>query len=492
MYTRDRANQYISEEKDKVDQTYRQRIHLMPPVGWMNDPNGFVAMDGEFHLFYQYHPYSSKWGPMHWGHAASRDGVVWEELPVALAPDQPYDGKGCFSGTALLDEGKLTLMYTGGLEDSETGKVKQVQCIAESSDGLHFAKREENPVIDETHIPDWLNIYEFRDPKIIKRDEEYYAIIATKTKENTGRLVLFDSKDMRTWRYKSILLTGTAELGEMWECPDYFRLNGKDVLLVSPILMPAQGEKYRNYSSCIYMVGSLDWEKGEFQIEAYDEIDQGLDFYAPQTTELGGERILTAWMQMWDRNIPTDELGHAWAGCMIFPRQISLTADHKLVQKPYRMLDDYIDHGHQQTYVVQQECFIPEVANPFVCEVTLSGDQEFEFQFGNRQNERLEVHYSADERKVILTREHIGHRIQGREADYREYREYLVEETGTIKLQMMVDRSSIEVFINEGRGVLSARYYAKEKLDYIHVRTAAQEAAELKYCPLWFERKAAL
>ena len=96
-----KANQYIDENRVKVNQQYRGAFHLLPPIGWMNDPNGFVYFLGEYHLFYQFYPYDSVWGPMHWGHAKSKDLLHWEELPVALAPSESYDKDGCFSGSAI-------------------------------------------------------------------------------------------------------------------------------------------------------------------------------------------------------------------------------------------------------------------------------------------------------------------------------------------------------------------------------------------------------
>ncbi|EAC9468344.1 glycoside hydrolase family 32 protein, partial [Listeria monocytogenes] len=109
----DKANRFIEMMRGKVNPQYRQNYHFSAPIGWINDPNGFIYYKGHYHLFYQYYPYDSRWGPMHWGHARSSDLVHWEDLPVALAPDQPYDSGGCFSGSAIERDGKLYLFYTG-------------------------------------------------------------------------------------------------------------------------------------------------------------------------------------------------------------------------------------------------------------------------------------------------------------------------------------------------------------------------------------------
>jgi len=145
-----KANQYIDENREKVDQQYRGSFHLLPPIGWMNDPNGFVYFRGEYHLFYQFYPYDSVWGPMHWGHAKSKDLLHWEELPVALAPSESYDKDGCFSGSAIVKDDKLYLLYTGHVDDEE--KREEAQCLAVSTDGITFEKLPTNPVIHAQHI----------------------------------------------------------------------------------------------------------------------------------------------------------------------------------------------------------------------------------------------------------------------------------------------------------------------------------------------------
>lgn len=155
------VEKYVSENKNKVNKKYYPEIHLAAPVGWINDPNGFVYYKEQYHLFYQYHPYDTKWGPMHWGHAVSEDLVHWEYVGVALVPDKAYDKDGCFSGSALVKDGKLYLMYTGHIIDEETKQIRQVQNIAISEDGIHFEKYRNNPVIDERNLPEVFSISDF-------------------------------------------------------------------------------------------------------------------------------------------------------------------------------------------------------------------------------------------------------------------------------------------------------------------------------------------
>ena len=179
----EKAIAYEQEMEWRISEKDRPAFHLSSRVGWMNDPNGFSLYDGKYHLFYQYHPYNSHWGPMHWGHAVSKDLLHWEYLPCAMAPDEPYDSDGVFSGSALtLPDGRHLLMYTGVIrtffEDGRTLDI-QTQNIA-FGDGIRYEKYKGNPVIREDGLPEGGSIHDFRDPKIWqKEDGSYRAVVAT-------------------------------------------------------------------------------------------------------------------------------------------------------------------------------------------------------------------------------------------------------------------------------------------------------------------------
>ena len=161
------AREYEEKYISRISEEDRPAFHVTGGIGWINDPNGFSVYKGEYHLFFQYHPYSTQWGPMHWGHVKTKDFVKWERLPVAMAPDMPYDDKGCFSGSAIeLPDGRQLLMYTGVYHQAnEEGIVKDIQhqCIA-VGDGVSYEKYENNPVIDGAMLPEGGDIHDFRDP----------------------------------------------------------------------------------------------------------------------------------------------------------------------------------------------------------------------------------------------------------------------------------------------------------------------------------------
>ncbi|MBR3873847.1 MAG: NUDIX domain-containing protein [Clostridia bacterium] len=283
--------------------------HLAPQANWMNDPNGCIFYQGKYHAFWQCNPYAPRWSSMHWAHAVSEDLIHWTYLPVALAPDQPYDddiGGGCFSGSAIEKDGRLYLMYTG-VKDR-----RQAQCLASSADGITFEKEALNPLIPgppEGHSPG------FRDPKVLKHNGCYYVLVGS-SKDGDGCAVLYRSGDLLNWSYVGVAAKSNGQYGDMWECPDLFQLDGKWVMTVCPMHM----------ERCItrYFVGEMDFDTGVFTKEAEGTLDMGWEYYAPQTFQHTGDtRIQIAWQGHWDW-MPfacppsTEEEGWRWS--MAIPR----------------------------------------------------------------------------------------------------------------------------------------------------------------------------
>ena len=265
----------------------RPGFHLSARVGWMNDPNGFSYYMGQYHMFYQYHPYDSHWGPMHWGHAVSTDLLHWEYLPAALAPDRIYDRDGCFSGNAItLPDGRHMLMYTGIINEiGEGGKTQEVQTQNLAfGDGLDYEKYEGNPVLTDADLPEGGSKYAFRDPKPWRvADGTYRALIANDREGHGGQMLLFRSEDAIHWEFVKAFSENHYRLGRMWECPDFFRLDENDVLFVSPQDMLPEGFEYHNGNGTVCQIGTFDEKSGRFTPEYHQAIDYGIDFYALQS-----------------------------------------------------------------------------------------------------------------------------------------------------------------------------------------------------------------
>ena len=348
-YSKSRAEEYILKNKYKIKNLYRPQYHFVTQIGWLNDPNGMCFYRGEYHLFYQYHPYSEEWGPMHWGHAKSHNLCDWIHLPIALAPDSEYDKNGCFSGTALVEDDEIKLMYTGNLiVDLENKKYIQVQNIAKSKDGVNFDKYEYNPVIDTDEIPREASIFDFRDPKIFKKNNKYYVVIGSKSNDNKGQVLFYESYDMKKWKYLSKF--SLPNMGEMWECPDFFETNGKSIMIFSPINKKSENLKFQNLNPNIYIIGEFNYNTGEFKEEYIGELDSGFDFYAPQTLIDGNGRIIMiAWANTWETEQVPKRKSLGWNGIMTIPREVTLS-NNKLMLTPVSELDTYFKKVYNVGY----------------------------------------------------------------------------------------------------------------------------------------------
>lgn len=204
------ANEALNQQKDRINPRWYPRYHLAPPAGWMNDPNGLSWFDGYYHAFYQHYPWQPVWGPMHWGHARSRDMVNWEHLPIALAPEGPEDKDGCFSGSAVVDGNKLALIYTGHKFDGEAKEenLYQVQCLATSTDGVHFERQ--GMVLDTP-----LGVHHFRDPKVWQEGKSWYMVVGARV-DDVGEVQLYRSQDLQHWQFASTLAQANDGMGYMW------------------------------------------------------------------------------------------------------------------------------------------------------------------------------------------------------------------------------------------------------------------------------------
>lgn len=449
-------------QKDKQLQESKPSFHVCAPVGWINDPNGFSFYQGKYHLFYQYHPYSTHWGPMHWGHSRTSDFIKWEQLPCALAPDTQYDGQGCFSGTAIEHDGKHVLMYTSVLERlSEDGKrfVRQTQSIA-IGDGVQYDKLECNPVITGDMLPEGSSLEDFRDPKLWKEGNTFYALLGSKGGDGSSRIVLFSSEDLKSWKFEKVVDQCRDTYGKMWECPDFFFLDGKQLLIVSPQFMRAQGMEFHNGNNSLYFVGEYNHVTKEFVRELPHQIDYGMDFYAPQTTAArDGRRILIGWLQNWDNYLTPDDA--QWSGMMTIPREISLK-EGKLFQAPVRELDRYhkneVKYNHVQLADnsgslsldgICGRCFdmTIEVEKGVYDDFAISLATDEQYQTVLLWN-RKEKTFTTDRTNCGLVKDLLTRRSMQLENDCEK-----------IKLRIVMDKYSIEVFVNDGQKAMTSLIY---------------------------------
>ncbi|MBL0385774.1 glycoside hydrolase family 32 protein [Tumebacillus sp. ITR2] len=464
------AERRVTQAAQKTLGSHRLAYHIMAPANWINDPNGLIQYKGEYHVFYQHHPDSPKWGPMHWGHVRSKDLVHWERLPIALAPSEEYDRDGCFSGCAVVnDAGELTLIYTGNVwtNEQET-ELRQQQCLATSRDGVTFTKDAEQLQVPDVPFDCQGHL---RDPKVWKEGDLWYMILGTR-EDNDGKVVLYRSQNLRDWSYMGVAAESDGTLGYMWECPDLFSLNGKEVLVFSPQGMEPQGDLYQNLHQTGYLVGHLDYETGRLEHGAFTELDKGFDFYAAQTfLDEQGRRILIGWMDMWESAMPTQEYG--WAGALTIPRLLELTDEDRLLMKPvpelealrgegFHAQDVEVSSGTQVLQSVKGDAF--EVLAEFdltTCEAETFG---IKVRCSEEGAEETVVSFSRQTSTLTFDRNRSGAGVAGvRRAQLHG------RDQQTLRLHLFVDRSSLEVFANDGVIVLTGRIYPNEASQGVHL-----------------------
>ena len=477
-------------EKD-IPQEQRPAFHLTPRCGWMNDPNGFSFYKGSYHMFYQYYPYASIWGPMHWGHAVSKDLLHWEYLPAALAPDQRYDLRGCFSGSAItMKDGRQLLMYTAVRQTSDPeGKDSGVQTQAIAiGDGLDYEKYEGNPVLTQADLPEGGSRFDFRDPKVWEAsDGTYLCAAANRTGPFSSQIELFKSEDLLHWKFWKVLAENNNRLGAMWECPDFFAVDKKQLLLVSPQDMLPSGFEYHNGNGTVCMIGSYDEETGTFVEEKNQAIDYGIDFYAPQTILTpDGRRVMIGWMQNWDAcAIRSPEA--QWAGQMSVPREIHVR-DGRLYQQPIREIETLYRES------VSYENVRVGSQNEADGVVTLDGVHgrcldltvrvrpaekghvfhRFAIRFAQKGKVRTSVSFRPHEKTVKIDRKNSG----SRRAIVHQRRCYVDgSDSGEMTLRLILDRFSAEIFIDDGRYVMTASLFTD--LDAEEVSFFADGEAEI-------------
>ncbi|MGY3743474.1 glycoside hydrolase family 32 protein [Leuconostoc inhae] len=438
---------------------FKLKFHIMAPFGWINDPNGLSFFKGYYHIFYQYHPYSAQWGPMHWGHTRSKDLIHWEDLGIALSPGDSEDEDGCFSGSAIVKDDKLYLMYTGHtlMDKNNPDSYRQNQNLAVSTDGIHFKKSTQNPVIA---LPPADNASDFRDPKIWQHNDKWYVVIGSKSNDGLGRVLLYRSDNLTDWQYLGPLAKATSANTEgfVWECPDFFSLNESDILIFSPQGIQPVGLKYRNLFQTGYFIGSFDWHTNNYKLtnEQFTELDHGHDFYAPQTLLApDGRRILIGWMNMWESDMPEQEDG--WAGALTFPRELQLRKN-KLYMTPIKELND-----------LRKKMIVDKKESTVTTNVINLPTKNIEYWAHFKQNDTVAIQLMCNNTILLsLNIDPITQKVTLQKYNDPFIREAQIDIDQIIDVHILIDTSSCEIFVNNGEAVFTERIYGENDF---HIKT---------------------
>lgn len=453
-----------AEKEEKL--LFREHFHLMPPVGWLNDPNGLCQFEGVYHAFFQYSPFDAEGGVKMWGHYISDNMLDWKYQGVALYPDQPFDCHGVYSGSALVEDGKMYLYYTGNvkLEDGEydyirTGREGNTVLVS-SEDGIHFGHKKQ--LMRNTDYPDDLTCH-VRDPKVWKEQDTYYMVQGARTKEDVGQILIFTSKDKVNWKFKS-RIESKESFGYMWECPDYFTIGDKKILSASVQGLEGGIWEERN----VYQSGYFEVEGdilSSYKLGEYKLWDYGFDYYAPQSFETeDGRRIHISWMGMPDCEAYTNlTIADGWQHCFTLPREIYVK-DGKICQRPIRELDykeaitKIAENKLQADSCKAYDLKIDKIQNNQFC-IALAEELLLEYTDG-----RFRMRFT-DNRKTCVS--------AGRDCRY-------VETDEVTNIRVIADVSSVEVFVNDGEYVFSTRYYPDKYSINVQAEGADICLAEIK------------
>lgn len=430
---------------------YQMRYHLHPISGLINDPNGFSYFDGAYHLFYQSYPFGAVHGLKSWWHFKSTDMVHWENLGLGIEPDTMADSHGAYSGSAREIDGKLFIMYTGNHRDENW--VRTPYQIGAWMD-------KNNKVSDKTILfknPDHITEH-FRDPQIIKENDTYYAILgAQDKKEKHGHIDVWKSQDLKNWEELGFLDFTNEDMGYMIECPNIVRVDGKVVVIFCPQGLDKKVAAYDDIYPNMYVIADdIDWENHKLiNPGKLHNLDHGFDVYATQAFNApDGNAYEVSWVGLPDTTYPTDD--ENWANCLSQVKKLHLKSD-KLIQTPVKAISSI----RKNEASISNQVVSDQAGQQFELELTIKANQSgtLHLAANNDLSNSLQLNFDTKNGKLVLDRAHAGQKVA---VDYGESRAITLSPNHDLKLDIFVDHSLIEVFVNDGEKVLTGRYFADQ------------------------------
>lgn len=419
-------------------------FHIYPKSGWLNDPNGLCQVDGTYHIYFQYSPFDENKKDILWGHVSSKDLISFTREEPFIYSDSEFDRDGAYSGSAFVANNEINFFYTGNVKyDGDYDYVNDGRehntIRVKSKDGVTYDYKEllltnsDYPVNMTKHV---------RDPKIFNENNFYYMFLGARNREDKGLVLVYKSSDLKDFSY-FMTIESVENFGYMWECPDYFKLNKQGILICCPQGVEKEDFKYQNIYQAGYFPINMDLENKKYELGDFYELDYGFDFYAPQTFEdEKGRRILIGWMGMPDADYTNPTTKYKWQHCLTIPRELKYDKG-KLYQKPISELCKLrkekisLEKGDMCNLKVY-EAFSNNISSEF--EINLRGDVKLSYQ-----DENLTLN-------------------MGENSFGRKIRKVKIENIENIRIYS--DKSSLEIFINDGSYVLSTRVYTKDYLFY--------------------------
>lgn len=455
--------QKVKAEEERMERTvnscpFRTRFHIMPPVGWINDPNGLCQFKGVYHAYFQYSPLNVNGGGGYWGHCVSTDLIRWEYKDPVLTTDIPEDRSGVYSGSALVEDGRMYVFYTGNVKMPgdydyiDAGRVS-TQILVESEDGQHMSEKvkllgmEDYPEEITQHV---------RDPKVWKENGRYYMILGARERawdeegkrRDRGTALVYVSEDRKKWKF-SRKIDSEETFGYMWECPDLFCLEGEKVLSFCPQGLKSEEEKFQNIYQSGYSLLSRDADLES----TFREWDMGFDFYAPQSFEADdGRRILIGWAGMPDtadthRNL---SVKNGWQHCLTIPCELEYR-EGRIFRTPVREL-----------FALEWEA-VPEEKERYcwaekAVKLEVSVRRRTRIRIGTEKNE-MTITAEGNKTEISFLDRNGNPAVCGGGRGRR-----VCRTAGDVEnLLILIDSSIVEFFINGGEAVFTTRIYLERE-----------------------------
>lgn len=448
-----RQNRFIKLDevsKEYLDKIYEStqndefypKYHIAPKHGLINDPNGLCQVNGEHHIFYQWFPLGPVHGLKHWYHVSTKDFINYKDRGVALYPTQEYEKHGCFSGSAFIEDGNVKMFYTGNKMIDGIGL--QSQCMATMD--MNTNKLNKEGIVVEYNLDNYT--HEFRDPIVYKKDGVYNMLIGAQNKDEKACLSLYRGDTISDLKRVGDISFTKEDIGYMMECPNYYEQDDKGVMIFSPQGISSDNKyDYKNVFSVVYSVGKpIDLENLEFEGSNLCELDKGFDFYAPQTyLDEKGRRILLGWLGNSKSEYPTDK--NMWAHMLTLPRELKII-DGKIHQN----VIDELNILKNKTKEINESIELEELSFKLDLEVGAN----FEIKLYNDKEEYLK--FSGNDEEYCLDRTHMTY-IYAEKFGTKRYAKRLI--TKSSKIEIWFDKSSIEIFCDNGATVFTSRVFIK-------------------------------
>lgn len=429
----------------------QMHYHLRPISGLVNDPNGFSFYNGEYHLFYQSYPFGAVHGLKSWWHFKSTDLVHWENLGLGIEPDFKGDSHGAYSGSAKQIGDKLFIMYTGNHRTDDWVRIPYQIGAWMDKDGKIGNK--EILFRNPEHISE-----HFRDPQIIEQDGKYYALLgAQDNAKKHGHIDVWTSEDLKDWKELGFLDFTDQEMSYMIECPNLVKVDNKDVLIFCPQGLDKKVADYANIYPNMYVIAD-EAKLADHKLinpSKLRNLDDGFDVYATQAfTAPNGKTYAVSWVGLPDTTYPTDD--ENWANCLSQVKELSIK-DGKLYQKPVAAIKSL--RKNEQLFVNERE-LTDHASQQYELKLKIAANQKSKLylQANDNLSENIQLLFDTEAGKLILDRSHAG-KVS---VDYGTSREITLPKNQDLDLDIFVDHSLIEVFVNGGQHVLTGRFFTNE------------------------------